>query len=114
MALQGAEVHSFNARPIRGSLCFDKDVLHETSVHQLLGISSGRAITFHRLTPLSFNAFDRSQGNGNSEGANRLITEDLADKTRQLILSLGKFSEATDNLQNMRKLSYSDLILELI
>ena len=41
-------------------------------------------------------------------------TEDLADKTRQLILSLGKFSEATDNLENIRKLSYSDLILELI
>ena len=114
MALKGAEVHSLNARPIRGSLCFDKDALDEASIHQLLGIFIGRAITFHRLPPLSFNAFDRSQGNGNSEGANRLITEDLADKTRQLILSLGKFSEATDNLQNMRKLSYGDLILELI
>ena len=114
MALKGAEVHSFNARPIRGSLCFDKDVLHETSIHQLLGTFIGCAITLHRLTPLSFNAFDRSQGNGNSEGANRLITEDLADKTRQLILSLGRFSKATDNLQNMRKLSYNDLILELL
>ena len=114
MALKGAEVHSFNTRPIRGSLCFDKDVLHETSIHQLLGIFIGFAITFHRLTPLSFNTFDGGQGNGNSEGANRLITEDLADKTRQLILSLGKFSEATDNLQNKRKLSYTDLILKLL
>ena len=58
--------------------------------------------------------FDGGQGNGNSEGANRLITEDLADKTRQPILSFGKFSEATDNLQNMRKLAYSDLILRLL
>ena len=114
MALKGAEVHSFNARPIRGSLRFDKDVLHETRIHQLLGTFIGCAITFHRLTPLSFNAFDRSQGNGNSEGANRLITEDLADKTRQLILSLGKFSKAPDNLQNMRNWSYSYLIFELL
>ena len=114
MALEGAEAHSFNARPIRCSLCFDKDVLHETSIHQLLRILIGCAIAFHRLTPLSFHTFDGSQGNGNSEGTNRLTTEDLADKTRQLILSLGKFSEATDNLQNMRRLSYSDLILELL
>ena len=82
MALKGAEVHSFNTRSIRGSLCFDKDVLHETSIHRLLGILIGCAITFHRLTPLFLKSLDGSQRNGNSEGANTLLTEDVADKTR--------------------------------
>ena len=81
MAL-GAEVHSFNTRTIRYSLSFDKIVIHDTSIHQLLYILIRCAISCHRLTPLSLKSLDGSQSNGNSEGSNILLTGDVADTPR--------------------------------
>ena len=79
MTLPDAEVHSFNTRTITYSLSFDKDVLHDTSIHQLLYILIRCAISCHRLTPLPLKSLDGSQSSGNLEGANILLTGDVAD-----------------------------------